>query len=232
MRALRAIFLLAGMVLATVAAVYLTPKQLYTKDHKPDVSLGQLIPAKFGDWTLDPLSGQQVINPSEAAHLAVYYSDTLSRIYVNSKGDRIMFSLAYGADQGRSMQIHKPEVCYEAQGFKIVSGAKADIEVKSVVIPVMHLIARNGPRNEPITYWIRTGDNLVRGWLEQNVARVKNGLIKGYTPDGLLVRVSSVDDDERRAYMVQNLFIKDLLHSSSLRTRNMLLGETAGSISY
>ena len=91
----------------------------------------------------------------------------------------------------------------------------------------MRLVAKLGPRNEPITYWIRSGDYLVRGWFEQNVARVKNGLIKGYTPDCLLVRVSTIDTDKELAYQVQDRFINDLIAASPAKTRAILLGNEA-----
>ena len=214
-----------SLLIAAVVSVALTPKQLFDKDHKPSVSLEALIPTEFGQWHIEPNTVQQVINPSVAAHIANFYSDTLSRTYISKDGDRIMLSLAYGADQSRAMQVHKPEVCYEAQGFKMTDSHKDAISANHRRIPVMRLVAKNGPRNEPITYWIRTGDYVVRGWLEQNIARVKNGLLKGYTPDGLLVRVSTIDDSAPRAYALQDRFIQDLIAATSGPAQVMLIGK-------
>lgn len=229
MKLLRATVLTLSMIGATAAAVHLTPKQLYTKDYRPEVTLDQMIPTKFGEWQVDPNQPQQVVNPSVQAHLAQYYSDTLSRVYVNDKGEHIMLSLAYGADQSRSMQIHKPEVCYDAQGFKIIASKRDDIQLGDAAIPMMRLVAKQGPRNEPISYWIRSGDYLVRGWLEQNTARVKNGLIKGIVPDGLLVRVSSIDQNNDAAYKLHDQFMTELLRNSPPRAQEMLLGARASS---
>lgn len=223
-------FVLTGVMVASAAtAIALTPKQLYAPGQKPETSLEDLVPKSFGEWYLDPAVAQQIINPSVLASLARYYTDNLSRTYVNGKGDKVMFSLAYGADQSRAMQVHKPEVCYVGQGFMIQYTAKGNTLVPSgnLDIPNMRLVAKLGPRNEPITYWIRSGDYVVRGWLEQNVARVKNGLIKGYTPDGLLVRVSTIDTDKEQAYKVQDRFIADLIAASPAKTRAMLLGNEA-----
>jgi EpsI family protein len=227
MRLFRALVLSLSMVGASAAAVYLTPKQLYTKDYRPEVTLEQMIPSQFGTWRVDAGQPQQVVNPTVQVQLAQLYSDSLSRVYVNAQGERIMLSLAYGADQSRAMQVHKPEVCYDAQGFKIVASRKSDAQYGGAPVPIMRLIAKNGPRNEPISYWIRSGDYLVRGWLEQNIARVKNGLIKGHVPDGLLVRVSTIDTDAEAAYKLQDQFMTELLSSSSLQARTMLLGEAA-----
>jgi EpsI family protein len=226
---IRAFVLTGVMVAAAATAIALTPKQLYAPGQKPETSLEELVPKSFGEWYLDPAASQQIVNPSVLASLARFYTDNLSRTYVNNKGERVMFSLAYGADQSRAMQVHKPEVCYVGQGFMIQHSAKGNtlVEGQQLDIPNMRLVAKLGARNEPITYWIRSGDYLVRGWFEQNVARVKNGLIKGYTPDGLLVRVSTIDTDKEQAYKVQDRFIADLVAASPAKTRAMLLGNEA-----
>lgn len=226
---IRAFVLTAVMVASAATAIALTPKQLYAPGQKPETSLEDLVPKSFGEWYLAPDTSQQIVNPTVLASLARFYTDNLSRTYVNNKGERVMLSLAYGADQSRAMQVHKPEVCYVGQGFVIDNPAKGNtlVEGGKLDIPNMRLVAKLGPRNEPITYWIRSGDYVVRGWLEQNVARVKNGLIKGYTPDGLLVRVSTIDTNKEQAYKVQDRFIAALVAASPAKTRAMLLGNEA-----
>jgi EpsI family protein len=226
---IRAFVLTGVMVASAAAAIALTPKQLYAPGQKPETSLEELVPKSFGTWYLEPTAVQQIVNPEVLASLARYYTDNLSRTYVNDKGERVMLSLAYGADQSRAMQVHKPEVCYVGQGFVIDTPVKGNtlVDGNKLDIPNMRLVAKLGARNEPITYWIRSGDYVVRGWLEQNVARVKNGLLKGYTPDGLLVRVSTLDTDKERAYKVQDRFIADMIAASPTKTRAMLLGNEA-----
>lgn len=226
---IRAFVLTGLMVAAAATAVALTPKQLYAPGQKPETPLEELVPKSFGTWRLEPTAVQQIINPEVLASLARYYTDNLSRTYVNEKGERVMLSLAYGADQSRAMQVHKPEVCYVNQGFVMQYAAKGNtlVENNKIDIPNMRLVAKLGARNEPITYWIRSGDYVVRGWFEQNVARVKNGLLKGYTPDGLLVRVSTIDTDKEQAYKLQDRFIADLVAASPAKTRAMLLGNEA-----
>jgi len=221
---LRTLVLVIAMLAAAGISVALTPKPLYSVDHKPDVKLNDLFPHEFAGWQSDYGMQESVISPDARASLARYYTDTLSRIYTNASGDRVMFSLAYGADQGRAMQVHKPEVCYQGQGFKISDSHKDDVKVEAGGIPVMRLMARQGPREEPITYWIRSGDDVIRGWLEQNVSRVKAGF-KGHLPDGILVRVSTIDADAQQAYAVQDRFIADMLPALSPAARKMILGE-------
>lgn len=221
----KSLVLSVAMAAACAAAVALTPKQLYPKDYRPPVTLAQQVPKAFGEWKIDEYSDNHIVNPSLEAQLAQFYSDTLSRTYVNPKGERVMLSLAYGADQGRAMQVHKPEVCYEAQGLRIVQSAKADLAIGKAMLPAMHLVARAGQRVEPITYWIRTGDYIVRGWLEQNIARVKNGLIQGYVPDGILVRVSTFDADTANGYQVQQQFLQQMLQAATPELKTMLVGK-------
>jgi EpsI family protein len=221
---LRTLALAAGMLAAAAAAAHWTPRQLYAKDEKPAVSLEELFPKQFGEWKLDPALVQQVVNPAVAAQLSQYYSDVLSRTYVNAQGYRIMLSLAYGADQSRYMQVHKPEVCYTNQGFKISYSKPERVNIGYADVPLVRLQADQNGRQEPISYWIRTGDYLVAGWLQQNIARVKNGWIKGYVPDGLLVRASSIDNDKTQAYRIQDEFLKALAAASSPPAQAMLLG--------
>jgi len=224
MKGLRTIALVAGMLAASALAVHYTPIPMAAAGEKPATSLEVLIPERFGDWTVDRSAPGTVVNPAVTGELAKYYTETLSRVYVTPGGDRVMLSLAYGADQSRAMQIHKPEVCYQNQGFKLAGAAKATLTLAGETVPAMHLVASMGPRNEPITYWIRTGEYVVRGWVEQSVARVKNSFLKGVTPDGLLVRVSSFDEQADRAYAVQEHFLSSMVAGASPAAREMLLG--------
>ncbi|MDE2402325.1 MAG: EpsI family protein [Burkholderiales bacterium] len=221
---IKSLGLLFAMLLAAGLSVALQPKPLYSAGQKPDVNLSQLIPEAFGGWRADTDTPSTIVSPDMQAQLTLLYSDMLSRTYVNSKGDRVMLSLAYGADQGRALQVHKPEVCYEAQGFKLADIQKAAAQIDARAVPVMRLQATIGARHEPITYWIRSGDYLVRGWWEQNVARVKSGL-QGFLPDGMLVRVSTIDDDRQHAYVVQDQFLNDLTNALSPKAKEMLLGK-------
>jgi EpsI family protein len=135
-----------------------------------------------------------------------------------------MLSIAYGRDQGRAMQVHKPEVCYPAQGFQIVGIFKSVMATLAGEIPIMRLVAVQGPRVEPITYWIAVGDTVVRGALEQNIARIKYGLT-GTVPDGILVRVSTISRDEDAAYRVHDQFVSDMLRALRTQDAARLLGK-------
>lgn len=213
------------MLLSALAGWALQPRTLMADQHAK-VTLTQLIPTEFGDWKELPQTSRQIVNPQQTAILDEIYSETLSRVYANASGATIMLSLAYGANQSRDLQIHRPEVCYAAQGFQIVSTDKTDIRTSVGNIPAMHLVAKLGQRNEPITYWVRIGDKVVRGNLEQGFARLDYGL-NGMVADGILFRVSSVSSEVDNAFITQRRFIDDLLKAVPEPTKNYLLGKAA-----
>ncbi|MDO9238285.1 MAG: EpsI family protein [Aquabacterium sp.] len=220
---LRTTIIVLSMFSAIAAGKMLKPTPLYTDASPPPIKLAQAVPTRFADWTEEPNQQVTIVSPEVAAMLQSLYSDNLTRTYINAKGERIMMSLAYGADQSRALQVHKPEVCYESQGYKISGSTKSATPTVFGHLPVMRVLASRGARNEPITYWIRSGDIIVRGWYEQNLARVKAGLA-GHYPDGILVRISSIDGDTSHAYASQDAFIQELVRALPPEGRQILLG--------
>ena len=126
-----------------------------------------------------------------------------------------MLSLAYGSDQRGSLQAHKPEVCYPAQGFRLQ-------RTKPVSLP-RHLatfrcgVRQPGSRQEPVTYWFTVGDQAAMGTTQKKLVELRLGLT-GRIPDGMLFRISSMDPDRTRAYQAQEKFVNQLLESARLRT--------------
>ena len=201
-------FLLVLILSSAVLALSIRPTHKIA-DQKPQIRLEKIIPTAFGGWQEIKQSNQQIVNPQELQMLNEIYSQTLSKTYINSAGYRVMLSIAYGGDQSRDLQVHRPEVCYAAQGFQTSDQKKVVLNIGGKELPAMRLMARLGSRNEPVTYWVRIGDKIVRGNLEQGFARLSYG-IKGQIADGLLFRVSSIDNDSAAAYVNQDKFVSDL----------------------
>jgi EpsI family protein len=193
-------------------------------DIGPKIDLEVLIPKQFGDWKIDETITPLIANPEQEALIKKIYSQTLSRTYVNSSGDRIMLSIAYGGDQSDTMSVHKPEVCYPAQGFQIIKNAEDTFSSGEGNIPVKRLVATQGQRIEPITYWTTVGDTVagVSG-LKWKLNVLKYGLT-GKIPDGLLFRISSIQANEAKAYQTQDAFARDLLQAMSPSGRERLIG--------
>ncbi len=195
----------------------------------PDASakLEAIIPASFGDWRIDASIVPLAPSPDQVALIGEIYDQTLSRTYVNARGERVMLSLAYGRNQSRKFQIHKPEVCYVGQGFKLTHSSLDSIAVGNRQVPVMELVAVQGQRVEPITYWIRVGDELGRGWIEQNRIRARYAL-RGAIPDGLLFRVSTISRNRPELdFDLHTRFINELTASMAPANVAAVLGDVS-----
>jgi EpsI family protein len=188
------------------------------------VDLDRMVPAKFGEWTLQP-SSALLVNPQTQALIDQLYSQTLSRTYANAAGYRVMLSLAYGSDQRLGLQAHLPEVCYPAQGFTIREQSEGRIATSFGAIPVKRLHTEQGSRVEPVTYWLTMGEQVLqtRSRFEKRLIELRFGLT-GNVPDGLLFRVSSIDARAGNAYEMQERFVRDLLGAVALPERVRLAG--------
>src|SRR5450759_1808926 len=215
------------MVSSGALTMVMTPSVEIAKQQN-QINLEAMIPGEFNGWQIDLSVVTPMVNPDVQGLLNKIYNQTLSRTYINNQGDRVMLSIAYGRDQRTDLQVHRPEVCYLANGFDIGKMTKTIVDTTIGRIPVMHLVAKQGARNEPITYWIRVGDSLTRGWFEQKAAALSYGLT-GKVPDGLLFRVSTISNDEQDSYRVQQTFVTTLLQAVRSEDR-ALAGRSAGSI--
>lgn len=192
-------------------------------DHRESITLEMMIPQEFGDWHTDQSIIPLQVDAETQAKLDKIYNQTLARTYVNSNGERIMLSIAYGGDQSDNLAVHKPEVCYYAQGFEINKIISEELITEYGTLPVKRLLATKGNRNEPITYWVTIGDKAVMPGIEQKLQQIRYGLT-GDVPDGLLVRISSISSYENKAYHLHNRFIQDLLSMMTLSYRIRLIG--------
>lgn len=222
-KALVASLVLSGAMLSSVVLSKVLTPTASLADQQTRLELESLIPQSFGEWRHHELGAAVVVNPEVTAELNEIYSQTLSRTYVNARGDTIMLSIAYGDNQSRSLQVHRPEVCYSAQGFVVSALEKTVLPTSSGDIPVMQLVAKQGPRIEPITYWVLIGHKVVRGNIEQGVARLEYGL-SGTIADGLLFRVSTITADKQDAYTVQKDFVNALMARLPASQRSRLIG--------
>ena len=194
-----------------------------TKVAAATISLDTLVPKRFGDWTELADQGAQVVNPQTQELLDKLYSQLLTRTYVNRDGYRIMLSMAYGDDQRGGLQAHRPEVCYPAQGFKLGSVLDGALPTRYGNIDVRRLTTTLGTRNEPVTYWLTVGDQIVKTTFEKRMAQVRLGLT-GQIPDGLLFRVSSIDTDNARGFAMQQQFAADMMAAVPEAARKQLSG--------
>ncbi len=213
------------MIAASAVGTWGRPTQhLADQIGKPD--LEAMFPSRFGDWQI--VTGQALVLPSPdvQAALDAIYNQVLARTYVNASGQVIMFTVAYGGDQSDGTSAHRPEVCYPVQGFAITSNQAGSLQIGQRELPVRRLMARRGARNEPVTYWVAVGNQVVTTGIGQKLAQMRYGL-RGVIADGMLVRVSSIDADLDRAHAMQGTFLKALSQALDAKARDRVFGAAA-----
>lgn len=219
----RAMLAAAAMAAASLLAVAMTPRN-YLADQHPRERLETLLPRSFAGWEVDRSIVPIAPSPDLQKVLDETYDETVALTFRHRDGQRVMLSLAYGRNQHKGMNTHRPEVCYPAQGFRIVGDThEGRIALDGRSIPVQRMVAALGARNEPITYWLLVGDSITPFGYAQRWHTIRHGL-RGEVPDGVLVRVSSIDADNTAAFIVHQRFIVDLLTALSAPQRARLLG--------
>lgn len=187
--------------------------------------LAAAVPEAFGNWQPDP--SPLAIDPVSAAAADKVYVQTLARSYVDSQGNRVMLSVAYGTEQiGDGVQAHRPEYCYKAQGFGISTVTDTTLETRDGSIPVRRLLATRDQRVEPVSYWMTIGDEALLPGLSRKLVQLRHGLA-GNAPDGLLIRVSSIERDPAATYALHDRFVRDLLEAVPPAQRARLSGYMA-----
>lgn len=217
-----ALGILLGAGGAVALARYMRPSIHMTDTlGKPD--LEAIFPKEFADWRVDARASMVLPSPETQALLDSIYNQTLTRTYINAKGQRIMLSVAYGGDQSDATRAHLPEVCYPAQGFQISKNFAGQLMLGGRVVPVRHLMSHQSNRHEPITYWLVVGDRVTVSRTDQKLAQFSLGL-KGLIPDGMLVRVSNIDVDMARGHQLQAGFLQDLAVAFPAAARDRVFG--------
>lgn len=219
----RNLVLLVLMLIASSLALALRPTQKIA-DHQPAIDLETIIPRTFGDWREEQRNSVEIVDPQQKEMIDTIYTQTLSRTYMNSHGYRVMLAIAYGDDQRDSMQMHYPEVCYPAQGFLLENKEAGVLTTENGPIPVTRILTSLGRRNEPVTYWTTVGDKVFQGGLQKKLTEMSYGL-SGKIPDGMLIRISSIDADTKTAYEIQTEFADQMLNALSPEYRQKMNGK-------
>lgn len=219
---MRQVIMSVIMITASIFAYWAHPT-VRVADQGPKINLEKAIPLNFGEWHMQELPANLLVNPQENELVKKIYAQVLSRTYLHKNGTQIMLTIAYGEDQSDGMALHYPEVCYPAQGFQISKSFVDELNVDGKTIPVKRIIAYQGQRNEPITYWTTMGSAVVRGGAQAKLEQIKFG-IRGLIPDGLLFRVSSINIDAEQGFKDQDDFVNSLLQSMTIENRKRIAG--------
>jgi EpsI family protein len=202
----------AVMLVAMLAAVAASHSQT------PKIAYASSVPTQFGDWKeiRSALAQADLATTDEGGTAGdKIYDDVLMRTYVNSRGEQIMLALAYARQQRQDVKIHLPEICYPAQGYKVLKRNPAQLAVLAdgAALPATQLLASGNNRLEAVSYWVRIGDGYPKGGMAMRVKIFKDG-VAGRVDDGILVRASSLvgnEGDAASAYALQQRFLSDLV---------------------
>lgn len=221
------VLVLSFLMLATSVLAYaIKPTHKIASDY-PRPQLEKLIPTSFGGWKMVE-NNARLVSPEVRAAIDKIYAETLSRVYINQQGEMVMLSMAYGEDQSDEVGAHLPEGCYTGQGFAVSAVKKSKMTVNQSQVAIQTLLAEKSDRIEPITYWLRTGDEIqYPGWATK-LTKLKYAF-KGDIPDGLLFRVSSLlaTNDASlvaNAFHTQQVFINDLIVAMPEQSHFYLIG--------
>lgn len=224
-RSTRREMLMGGALLAAAAAGYaLTPRK--AERLLGNAKLETLVPETFGAWKYQAASGL-VLPPADQLRDKIY-SQMVTRAYSRPDGASVMLLIAYSGSQDGTIQVHRPEVCYPASGYKLTTIEPHDVPVASgIAVPSRYIVAEADLRREQLIYWTRVGDYFPTKWSEQRRAVVAENFA-GVIPDGVLVRFSTTGGGDERALL--DGFARDLYGAIGARLRQVLVGSERGGV--
>ncbi|WP_036266188.1 exosortase-associated protein EpsI, B-type [Methylobacillus glycogenes] len=214
------------MVVSSGLALALTPDLSSVRD---DPHLESFVPSSFGQWQEVKTNQVQMdltVRRDGEPSIDNPYDEVLMRSYANEKGQVIMLALAYGKLQRQEVKVHRPELCYTAQGFSIRNQQDTAVNVGAgaTPIPSKALVAASRQREELVLYWIRIGDMISKSAWETRLYIVEQGL-KHQLVDGILVRTSQIlgEDDAEQSLQLQQQFLHDLVQAVPRDKRKYLI---------
>lgn len=228
----RGLCVLALLASGAYAADRLTPREELGRDTP---SLAALFPEQFGEWAAEAESVAPVLLVADVladatAAQAASYDDVLMRTYRRADGASVMVALAYGRRQTQEIKIHRPELCYSAQGFSVEPLGERTVRLDAAAaVESRALLTRNRDRTEIVTYWIRVGEHVVNDAWSMRWTIFRDGFA-GRVPDGVLVRASSLAPtpaSAQRELELQQQFLADLYAAAPPRTRAFMAGGEA-----
>lgn len=210
---------------SNVTAWAVKPRQLMEQT----TSLEDTVPSSFGDWRELPTGYQQMALSVAADGQRTEeqpYDQVVMRTYRNSQGETVMLALAYAKQQQQELKIHRPEICYKAQGYQASGNQLLDVPlIGHGAIPSQRFFMDSSNRREAVSYWIRIGDDYPRSGTGARLSILEHGL-HGQVPDAILVRVSTIVPtvaEAPAAYARQERFIADLVHAMPAAAARLLV---------
>lgn len=211
--------LLGGALIGVSAIGYARQPQPIAKPLPKD-ALDKLIPKQIGPWSFVTVSGV-VLPPDDNSDQV--YDQVLTRMYSAPNQPPIALLLAYSSVQNGLLQLHRPEICYPASGFRLSGTEPGTLSLPDRSINVRRFSASSMQRQERVLYWTRLGTEMPVSWVNQRLAVVRANL-RGEIPDGILVRVSGTFSGTNSIDGILSEFVRDLAVALRPDARKLLFG--------
>jgi EpsI family protein len=191
------------------------------------------VPSMVGEWQAmaSPIS-QAPVSRNEGPDINQPYDQTLMRTYRDGNGHLVSIALAWGQKQRQEVKIHRPELCYPAQGLSVTKlwshqFAQTSLSSGERIMGKRMLAQHNNGAIEAVSYWIRIGDSYSDSSLTTRLHILKEGLAGRYA-DGILVRVSqrvpnTSDAELEQVFQRQEKFLSELVKQVNPSVRDLLI---------
>lgn len=215
-----------ALICASLLAYWITPNLIEVVDAP---KLEEAVPREFAGWKELPSNLVQVsLATGPDAELNQPYDQVVMRTYANARGEQVMLSLAWGRKQRQEVKVHRPDLCYAAQGFKVVRITPVTFSRLGEGAPIVqgkHMLTTSGNSFEAVAYWIRIGSLYSESAFETRMHIFKEGLA-GRVPDGILVRASqrvNSESDAGKAFPILEGFLADLVVATPVKARALMI---------
>lgn len=213
----RSLLIGGGLTLAGLAS-YLRVPEVVASPLSPE-GFQAAVPSKVGRWS-SRISSEVILPPQDQAN--ELYENLEARIYEGSGLPTMMVVVAFSSTQQADIQVHRPEVCYPAAGLPVLSSTPIGLRFGSKQIEAREVLADRGGLRERVIYWVRVGDAFPVTWMEQRLTMALDNLA-GTVPDGVLFRVSSIEEPGENTTPDIKRFIAAFLDAASPAFRNRIL---------
>ena len=210
--------IMGGVLVGASALAYARMPEPYRPVIEQDTFVGW-VPETVGRWKNTGMG--DVVVPTPDSLSGRLYDNLVTRTYVRDR-DVIMLSMVYNNIQDGMIQVHRPEVCYPVGGFELSEGKETTLAMGSESVPASRFTAVGRGRVEHIEYFTRVGTEFPRTWTQQRLSVMRANL-RGIIPDGMMVRLSNIDPDEKRAFAALQDFATGFFDASAEPLRMLMV---------
>ena len=187
----------------------------------PLQELDKLVPNDVGGWKANETDAIKVPQPDRYSQSV--YEQVLVKHYFKSGQKPITLLMAYNRAQSYSSQLHRPEICYPASGFKIIEKENLELSFNGDVIPSSYLRATRGQRQDGVLYFTRLGDYFPLTLLQLR-RKIAASVFTTGVQDGIVFRLSTPTTASVSRKNILTDFAGDFFNSTSNKGRQILVG--------